>query len=158
MTIPSVREQLAIMQGTASPKPQRRERATPAPMKRSPIDNGPKRKMVRWEEMQYPAWEAVLRLHGLDFWHCQVAQRSQPGWPDYVVFGRNWLAFVELKATNLETGRRGKVSVAQERFKASIEAAGGEWRTFVLPNDNDDVDDWLNSHTGKGIKRSGRTA
>lgn len=121
---------------------------------RAPIGEK-KRTQQRIEEGMYPQWERTLNLHRLDYWHCTIAQRSQPGWPDYVVFGDGWLAFVELKATRAN-GRRGKVSPAQERYKASIEAAGGEWRTFCLPDEWDDVDDWLNSHTGKGIYRSGR--
>lgn len=110
-----------------------------------------KRAMVRTEESLYPAWEQLLNLHRLDYWHPAVSMRSQPGWPDYVVFGDSWLAFVELKARSSATGRRGKVSPAQERYRASIEAAGGEWRTFLLPDQWDDVDVWLNSHTGKEI-------
>lgn len=90
-------------------------------------------------------------LHGLDFWHCTVAQRSQPGWPDYAVFGNGWTVFVELKARSLLTGRRGKVSTAQERYKASIERGGNEWRSWCLPDDWNEVDTFLNARTNKGI-------
>ena len=121
-------------------------------MKASPIGAN-RRAAVRAEEGFYPAWEQLLRLHRLDFWHCTVAQRSQPGWPDYVVFGLGWLAFVELKARSPVTGRRGKVSTAQERYQASVEASGGEWRTFLLPDQWDDVDRWLNGHTGREVHR-----
>ncbi len=109
----------------------------------------------RVEEGLYPAWEELLGLHRLDYWHCTVAQRSQAGWPDYVVLGDGWLAFVELKARRLN-GRTGKVSVAQERYKASIEAASGEWRSFLLPDEWDDVDDWLIGHTGREIRGTWR--
>jgi hypothetical protein len=111
---------------------------------------GQRKAQQRVEEGLYPAWEELLGLHRLDFWHPTVTQRSQPGWPDYTVFGLGWLAFVELKARRVD-GRRGKVSVAQERYRASVEAAGGEWRTFLLPDEWDAVDAWLNGHTGKGI-------
>lgn len=106
-----------------------------------------KRAMVRTEEGLYPAWEELLRLHRLDFWHCTVAQRSQAGWPDYVVMGDGWLAFVELKATR-QNGTRGKLSPAQRRYKDAIEGAGAEYQVFLLPDQWDDVDLWLGSHTG----------
>ncbi len=68
-----------------------------------------------------------------------------------MVFGLGWLAFVELKAHRPTDKRIGKVSPAQERYKASIEAAGGEWKSFVLPDQWGDVDTWLNGHTGREI-------
>ena len=116
-----------------------------------------KRAQVRTEEGYYPAWEQLLSLHGLDYWHNTIAQRSQPGWPDYTVFGNGWHAWVELKARQV-SGRIGKVSPAQLRYKASIEMGGGEWVSFVLPDDWSAVDDWLNGHTGKNIRRTGRQA
>ena len=125
------------------------------PLKRTPFGEK-RRQQVRTEEGFYPTWEALLRLHGLDFWHCTVAQRSQPGWPDYAVFGIGWHAFVELKATSITTGRRGKVSAAQERWQDTIQLAGCEWISFLLPDDWNDVDDWLNGHTGKAIRGTWR--
>lgn len=100
-------------------------------------------------------FETLLLLHRLDFWHCNVAQRSQPGWPDYAIFGDQWLAFVELKATSSTTGRRGKVSAAQYRYKEAIEKAGGEWRTFCLPDDWEELHVWLRGHTGMAIYETG---
>ena len=103
-------------------------------------------------ETAYAAvFEQLLQLHGLDFWHCQVPQRSQPGFPDYNIFGTNWIAYVELKARNPLTNRAGKVSPAQNRYKAAIEKAGGEWKSFLFPDDWPDIDAWLNGHTGKEI-------
>lgn len=109
------------------------------------------RRAARREEVFYPAWEETLNLHRLDFWHCNVAQRSQPGWPDYVVFGDGWLAFVELKARSINTNRVGKLRTGQERYRDSILAAGAEWKVFVFPDDWDAIDDWLESHTGRHI-------
>ena len=122
----------------------------PWSQRRQPI--GEKRKQAgRWEAEQAVQFERLLSLHQLDYWHCTVAQRSQAGFPDYVVFGKNWMGFAELKAVNPETGRRGKVSAAQLRYKESIEAAGAEWRLFCLPDDWGEVDTWLNAHTDKPI-------
>jgi hypothetical protein len=61
------------------------------------------------------------------------------------------MAFVELKATSAATGKRGRVSAAQRRYQASIEAAGGEWRTFCLPDDDRDVNAWLSAKTGRQV-------
>lgn len=119
-------------------------------MAASPIGEK-KRAMVRTEEGLYPAWEQLLNLHRLDYWHNTIAQRSQPGWPDYTVFGDGWHAWVELKARSTTTGRMGKVSPAQLRYKETIERGGGEWVMFLLPDDWDRVDEWLNAKTGKDI-------
>ncbi len=110
-----------------------------------------KRAMVQSEVSYYPTFEHLLRLHRLEWWHNYNAQRSQPGWPDYTVFGDGWLAFIELKAVRV-SGTRGKLSEGQRRYKAVIEAAGGEYRVFVLPQDWNDVDDFLCGHTGLDIR------
>ena len=121
--------------------------------KRAPIGE-PKRTQVRAEEAFYPTFEDLLRAHRLEWWHNTVAQRSQPGWPDYSVFGDGWLAFVELKARQV-SGRAGKVSEAQRRYQRAIERAGGEWKSFLLPDQWHDVDIWLNGHTGRDIWEHG---
>lgn len=110
-----------------------------------------KREMVQRELGLYPTWEELLNLHRIDYWHCTVAQASQPGWPDYTLMGDGWLAFVELKATT-PTGRRPDLSVEQKRYRASLEAAGAEYKTFCLPDDWNEVDDWLIGHTGREIR------
>ncbi len=113
---------------------------------------GAKKRANSQSEAAYArAFEATLQLHRLEFWHCTVAQRSQPGFPDYTICGDGWLGFVELKAVSLLTGRRGKVSEEQRRWQRAIEQGGGEWRTFCLPDDWEEVDEWLNGHTGKNI-------
>lgn len=122
---------------------------------RKPIGTA-KRERSRAEADQSRTFEATLNLHRLDFWHCTVSQRSQPGFPDYVVFGDGWLGFVELKARSTTNNRMGRVSPAQERYRASIEAAGAEWRVFKLPDDWHEADTWLNGHTGKNIWESGK--
>lgn len=108
--------------------------------------------MNRTEEGFYPAWEQLLNLHRLDYWHCRVAQASQPGWPDYCVMGDGWLAFVELKARIPVSGKAGKLSPAQMRYRASLEAAGAEYKLFTLPGDWPAVEDWLTGHTGRVVQ------
>jgi hypothetical protein len=103
------------------------------------------------EKREAAKFEQLLHLHRCDFWHCAVAQRSQPGFPDYVIFGIGWLAFVELKARSANTNRAGRVSVAQERYKASAEAAGAEWRTWLWPDQMEETNDWLRARTHREV-------
>ena len=115
-----------------------------------------KRQNQQHEAARAVEFERLLNLHGLDYWHCTVAMRSQPGFPDYAIFGDGWHAFCELKARNPENNRKGRLSPGQERYKAAIEASGAEYRWFLLPDDWDAVDEWLNDHTGKDIWQSPR--
>lgn len=119
-------------------------------MRTAPI-GAAKRVVQQWEAAYAKTFEQLLQLHGCDFWHCTVAQRSQPGYPDYIIFGNGWLAFAELKARNPLTKRAGKLSVGQHRYKASIEAANADYRVFLLPDDWGEVDKFLNARTHKGI-------
>ena len=107
----------------------------------------------RWqaEKEQMVAFEQLLFLHRVTFWHDYDARRSKKGWPDYALFGEGWHAFVELKATSPTTGRRGKVTAEQWQWKTIIEQGGAEWRTFTLPDDLDDVNDWLREKTGREV-------
>lgn len=135
--------------GLAGPKPTKRERLQQARMQRSPI-GAKKRAASRREESFYPAFQQTLNLHRLDFWHCYNPMfAKESGWPDYVVFGYGWLAFVELKARSIHTKRAGKLSVEQQRYKASVEAAGAEWQTFVFPDDWKVIDAWLEAKSGR---------
>jgi hypothetical protein len=119
-------------------------------MRTAPI-GAVKRVSQQWEAAYARTFEQLLQLHGLDFWHCSVSQRSQPGYPDYIIFGRGWLAFAELKARNPLTKRAGKLSAGQYRYKASIEAANADYRVFLLPDDWGEVDKFLNARTHKNI-------
>lgn len=116
-------------------------------LKRVPF--GEKRRASEQAESKYAvAFEQLMQVHKLDFWHCTVAQRSQPGFPDYNVFGDGWHAWVELKARSRLTGKMGKMSAGQYRYQASVEKSGGEWWTFYLPDDWRLVETWLHHHTG----------
>lgn len=119
-------------------------------LRRKPIGEA-RRANVQSEATYSRTFEELLRLHRCDWWHNYNAQRSQPGWPDYTIFGDGWHAWVELKARSTATNRRGKLSQGQLRYKETIEAGGGEWRSFTLPDDWDEVDEWLNNRTGKEI-------
>ena len=122
-------------------------RSTWAGKRHSPIGET-KRVAVQHEAGHARAFEKTLSLHRCDFWPCTVAQLSQAGWPDYVVLGEGWHAFVELKAHDEATAYTGKLRKGQERYRDAIIRAGGEWLVFTLPDDWPVVDDWLISKTG----------
>ena len=130
------------------------------PMARTPF--GEKhREMVRTEEEFYPTIERLFGLHNLDFFHPTTnhltrKRKGQKGWVDYVVLGFGWHAFLEVKAVSRATGRKGKLDPEQERYKSAIEVAAGEYRTFLLPPQWDELEDWLVEHTGKAIRGTWR--
>jgi hypothetical protein len=120
-------------------------------LRRSPI--GVKRRaMVRTEEGFYRTFEHLIRLHRCEAWHMTVAQMSQPGRPDYDVYGDGWYAQVELKARNPVTGRMGKLSAEQLAWKIKAERAGVEWHCFTLPDDWTLLEEWLISKTGIEVR------
>lgn len=110
-------------------------------MKRTPIGSK-ERQRRRNEEGFYPEWEEMLMRYGLDYWHCSAPQKSQPGWVDYVVMGLGWMAFVEIKARH-QDGRAGRIEVAQRRYKNAIELAGGEWVSWLFPDQWEEAEEWL---------------
>ena len=128
--------------------------AKPAPywttMKRSPM--GEKRRASYQAEAGYAkTFEETLDLHRLDYWHVNLPMRSRAGFPDYLVMGLDWHAFVELKARNPITGRIGKLSAEQRAFHETLRRAAAEIQNFLLPDDWHEVDVWLNAHTGRAI-------
>lgn len=120
---------------------------------RNSLEESAKKKRVLFqaERLYAGAFEDLLVQHRVEFWHDEDSLRSRPGYPDYTLFGHGWIAWVELKARSPMTGQRGRVSTEQRRYQRAVEIGGGEWRTFLLPDDWHEVDVWLNGHTGKGI-------
>lgn len=81
---------------------------------------------MREAEFQHKVVDLVKEL-GLRSWHCVDMRRSEPGWPDLVIIGKNGkgILFRELKAAE------GVVSVEQLSFLRSLRAAGEDaevWR------------------------------
>ncbi len=114
---------------------------------RKPI-GAAKREIHLVETSFYPTVEGLFRLHHLDFHHVTVAQASQPGWPDYTVFGDGWHGWLEIKAIRAN-GRPGKLDPAQERWRDTIIKGGGEWHCFTLPTDGKVLEVYLTGHTGR---------
>ena len=114
-----------------------------------------KRQRTQWEQRQARVVEDAFRWLHLDWWHNTSAGLEfyyEDGWPDYAIFGDGWHAFMELKASNPETGVRGKLSAGQEKWRDIIVAGGGEWVSFCLPDDMDEFYDWLYEKTGKRMR------
>ena len=108
------------------------------------------------EQQQARVLEDAFRVCGLDWWHNTITDKwTRAGWPDYTVFGVGWHAWLELKASNPETGARGKLMPEQRRWAETIEAGGGEWVTFCLPDDLDELYAWLYVKTGKRMREKG---
>ena len=144
MTLPSVAQQLGAM-GHALAKPTKAEH-----LRATTLSNTPRRQQVRTEEGFYKAFEDLLLKHGCWFFHPTTSHytrkhRGQKGYPDYTVFGVGWVAWVELKATSLATGKDGRLDAEQRTYKEFIERAGGEHVVFTLPADWAAVDRWLES-------------
>lgn len=160
--IESVNEQLRAL-GVALPHPRKADRVREKKHKQRASIGAPVRRMLLTEEGWYPAFEALLGLHGCTFFHPTTnhltrKRAGQKGWVDYTILGHGWHAFCELKARNPETGRAGKLDPDQERYRDEIIEADGEWRSFLLPDEWDAVEDWLTSHTGKVYRGTWRTA
>jgi hypothetical protein len=125
-----------------------------AALKRTPFGEKA-RARTNSEAQQMRVLEDLMRPLGLDWWHNTNTGKEhffRAGWPDYVIFGVNWHAFLELKASNAETGKRGRLSREQIQWQAIIEAGGGEWVTFCLPDDMRQLCAWLSTRTGKQIR------
>ena len=123
-------------------KPKPRAKAAPAPI------GAAKRVIQRNEEAAYRTLEGLWRLHRIDWWHCTIAQRSQPGWPDFVVFGKGWLAFVEVKARQA-SGRMGRFDEERQgRYRDSIVSGGGEYVLLKMPDELEVHNAWLRERTG----------
>ena len=126
-------------------------------MRRSPI--GEKvRQRVQHEAIQATALEGdktrlgLFSLHKVDWLHISTPQRDKgtlsSGHPDYLLIGKDWLAFLEIKARNPKTGRMGSMRASQYTFHDKLRAAHAEVLTAYLPDDLDILNQWLQAKTG----------
>lgn len=159
MTLPSVNAQLRAMTGTAQPKPRKADRVREQKHKQRQAIGAKPRAEARREESFYPTLERMFNIHRLDFWHCyNPGYEKEAGFPDFLICGAGWLAFMEVKAVSINTGRWGKLTTEQKRWRKSIEDGGGEYVDFTLPNEWADIDEWLYQHTGIEARGTWRTA
>ena len=141
-------------------------------MRRTPIKRTPfgkkKRVTVQSEKQQATVLEGgtdrlgLFYLHRVDWRHIDAPMSSvgslKSGEPDYLLLGDGWLAFLELKARNLETNRPGSMSAAQHSFHAKLKRAGAEVWTATLPDDLQAVNLWLREKTGIVVSIDGLLA
>lgn len=107
----------------------------------------------RVEEGFYPTFEKMVLAFGGWPWHLTVAQRSQPGRPDYSIYFDGSYAEVELKARNPATNRVGKLTAEQITWGERAKRAGVDWQHFTLPDDWERVEKWLEQKTGRRVIR-----
>ena len=131
-------------------------------MKRTALTRKPwgeKRKQAQqWEAQHNTALEGTTKrlglfsLHHVDWLHISTPQRDtgtlKQGHPDYMLMGKDWLAFLETKGKNMETGRMGGLRANQRRFHERLAECGAEVWTARLPDDLQEVNLWLRSKTG----------
>jgi len=103
------------------------------------------------EAEQSRAFEDLLALHRVDWWHVNLPMRSKAGFPDYMLMGDGWLAFVELKAVSPTTGKTGRLSAEQIAFHERLHKAGAMVSVFVLPRDLEEANQWLKQFTGREV-------
>jgi len=126
-------------------------------LRRSPM--GQKRKQAQQHEAtQAKTLEGTSRrmglfqLHKLDFLHLSQPQRDtgtlKRGHPDYLVIGKGWSAYIEIKAHDKVSGYMGKLATHQRSFHTLLRQAGHEVMTFWLPDDLKALDAWLRGKTG----------
>lgn len=82
--------------------------------------------MVQFQDEQefQDAVVALCKMMGLAVYHTHDSRRSEPGFPDLVVVGRNGTIYRELKT---DTGR---TSVDQTYWLAALTAAGEDARVW----------------------------
>lgn len=122
-------------------------------MRRSPI--GSKRKTrVQHELNESKALEGtsdrlgLFQLHHVDWFHNEQPQRDRgtlkEGVPDYLIIYKGWLGWLEIKSSKA----KGRLSAGQLKFHALLREAGQEVWTAYLPEDLEEINQWLKKQTG----------
>jgi hypothetical protein len=100
---------------------------------------GEKKRETYIAEKQFQAMvEELAGYCGWTTFHLNLPMRSPAGFPDLVLF-RDRIVFVELKVRRPRDGRAGKLMPAQVEYAHLIQKAGGEYHTFLYPDDWDAV-------------------
>ena len=127
------------------------------PMKRTAIGEK-QRTAIQWEKLHATSLEGgderlgLFYLHRVDWLHVEMPIRDKgtlkEGLPDYLLIGKDWLAFLEIKGRNMITKRMGGMRANQYTFHDKLRAAGAEVWTAYLPDDLQAVNLWLRAKTG----------
>ena len=115
-------------------------------LKRTPF-GAKKRELSQTEAAFQKQVEDLAGYLGWTSFHVRLPQRSPAGFPDLVLF-RERIIFAELKTRSPTTGRPGKLSPWQIDYAHTIFKAGGEYYSFLFPDDWEQVKEVL-SRGGK---------
>lgn len=100
---------------------------------------GAKRRETYISEAKFQAMVEELAVTcGWTAFHLNLPMRSPAGFPDLVMF-RERIVFAELKSRSPRTGRAGKLSPWQIEYAHTIQKAGGEYYSWLYPDDWEDV-------------------
>jgi len=103
----------------------------------SPI--GAKKRETYIAEREFQGMVEELAAYcGWTTFHLNLPMRSPAGFPDLVMF-RERIVFAELKTRSPRTGRAGKLSVGQIEYAHTIQKAGGEYYSWLYPDEWEDV-------------------
>lgn len=112
---------------------QRNGFTTRTPMKRTPFGEKKRAQYVAESKFQEMV-EEVAGYCGWTSFHLNLPMRSPAGFPDLVLF-RDRIVFAELKSRSPTTGRAGKLAPAQIAYAQTIMKAGGEYYSWLYPDD-----------------------
>ena len=106
-------------------------------MRRSAI--GADRRATYQTEKDFQAQvEELAGYQGWTCFHLNLPMRSPAGFPDLVMF-RERIVFAELKVRRPRDGRAGKLSPGQVTYAHTIMKAGGEYYSWLFPDDWDAI-------------------
>lgn len=112
-------------------------RRSEKPMRRAPW--GEKRKETYISEREFQGMvEDLAATCGWTTFHLNLPMRSPAGFPDLVMF-RERIVFAELKSRSPRTGKPGKLSPWQIEYAHTIQKAGGEYYSWLYPDEWEDV-------------------
>lgn len=115
-------------------------------MKASPLQRtawGAKARSQYVAESKFQAMVEELATYlGWTCFHLNLPMRSPAGFPDLVMF-RERIIFAELKSRSPNTGKAGKLRPSQLDYAHTIQKAGGEYYSFLFPDDWEQVKEVL---------------
>lgn len=111
-------------------------------MKASPLQRKPwgaeKRATYIAESAFQQMVEDLAAYCGWTSFHLNLPMRSPAGFPDLVLF-RERIVFAELKSRSPTTGKAGKLRPTQIDYAHTIQKAGGNYYSWLYPDDWDEV-------------------